>query len=58
MRMLYWMFSKGRWYKIRNNTIREGVRVTPIVEKKIGNKFRWFRHVERRHVDDAVRRVV
>ena len=37
--------------------ILERIRVTPIVEKMVENKFRWFRHVERRHVDFVVRRV-
>jgi len=35
----------------------ERVGVTPIVEKLIENKLRWFGHIERRLVDAVVRRV-
>jgi len=35
----------------------ERVGVTPIVEKLIENRLRWFRHVERRPIDVVVRRV-
>jgi len=31
--------------------------VTPIVEKLVENRLRWFGHVERRPVDAVVRRV-
>ena len=40
-----------------NDTIKEGVRVAPIVKKLIENKLRWFGHVERRHVDIVGRKV-
>jgi hypothetical protein len=33
------------------------VGVTPIVEKLIENRLRWFRYVERRSVDVIVRKV-
>jgi len=33
------------------------VGVAPIVEKLVGNRLRWFGHVERRLVDAVVRRV-
>jgi hypothetical protein len=42
---------------IRNDDIREKVVVAPIVEKMVETRFRWFGHVERRHVDSVVRRV-
>jgi len=35
----------------------ERVGVAPIVEKLVGNRLRWFVHVERRPVDVVVRRV-
>jgi hypothetical protein len=38
-------------------TSLERVGVTPIVEKLVENKLRWFVHVERRPVDAVVRRV-
>jgi hypothetical protein len=33
----------------------ERVGVSPIVEKMVKTRLRWFGHVERRHVDDVVR---
>ena len=36
---------------------RERVGVTPIVEKTVKTRLRWFGHVERRPVDSVVRRV-
>ena len=55
--MLCWMSGKTRQDRIRNDTIRERVRVAPIVEKLVENRLRWFGHVERRLVDAVVRRV-
>ena len=49
--------GKTRRDKIRDDTIRERVGVAPIVEKMIENRLKWFRHVERRHVDVVVRRI-
>lgn len=57
MRMLRWMCSKSKRDKIRNDNIRESVGVAPTVEKMVENRFRWFEHVEKRHVDYVVRRV-
>ncbi|KAH1227434.1 Myosin-11 [Glycine max] len=57
MRMLRWMCGKTRQDKIRNGAIRERVGVTPIVEKMVENRLRWFGHVERKPVDSVVRRV-
>ncbi|KAL5177917.1 hypothetical protein HKD37_08G023600 [Glycine soja] len=57
MRMLRWMCGKTRQDKIRNEAIRERVGIAPIVEKMVGNRLRWFGHVERRPVDSVVRRV-
>lgn len=45
------MCGKTTRNKIRNDNIRKGVGVTPIVEKMVENKSRWFGHVERRPVD-------
>ena len=57
MRMLHWMSGKTRHDRIRNVTIKERVRVAPIVEKLVENRLRWFGHVERRPVDAVVRKV-
>jgi len=42
---------------IRSDTIGERVRLTPIVKKLVENTHSWFGHVERRPVDNVVRRV-
>jgi len=55
--MLRWMSGKTRHDRIRNDSIRERVGVTPIVEKLVENRLRWYGHVERRPVDVVVRRV-
>jgi hypothetical protein len=49
--------TKTRQDRIRNDNIRESIGVTPIVEKMVETRLRWFRHVERRLVDYVVRRV-
>jgi len=41
----------------KNDHIREGIGVAPIVEKMVENRLRWFGHVERRPIDSVVRRV-
>lgn len=51
------MCGKIRQDKIRNINIRESDGITPIVEKMVKNRFRWFGHVERRLVDFVIRRV-
>jgi hypothetical protein len=56
MRMLHWMCGKSRQERIMND-IRERVGVAPIVENLVETQLRWFRYVERRHVDSAVRRI-
>jgi len=55
--MLHWMCGKTRCDKIRNDNIRERVGVSPVVEKMVENRIRWFGHGERRPVDYVVRRV-
>jgi len=55
--MLCRMIGKTRQDMIGNVTIRERVGIYPMVEKLVENRLRWFGHVERRPVDDVVRRV-
>jgi len=55
--MLHWMSDKTTQDRIRNDTIKERVGVTPKVEEMVENWLRWFGHVERRPVDVVVRRV-
>lgn len=57
MKLLRWMSSKTQLDKISKENIRESVRVSPIVEKMVKKRFRWFVHVERRSIDSIVRMV-
>ena len=56
MRMLRWMCSHIRKDKIRNEVIRNKVRVVPIEEKMRETRLRWFDHVRRIPVDAPVKR--
>jgi hypothetical protein len=51
------MCGKTRWYRIRNDEIKERVGVAPIVEMIFDSRLRWFEHVERMHVDYVVRKI-
>ena len=56
MRMLRWICGHSRMDKIRNEVIRERVRVAPIEEKMMENRLRWHGHITRRDQDAPVRR--
>lgn len=47
MRMLRWMCGWTKQNMIINDKIRENVGVTPIVEKIVETRLRWFGHVEK-----------
>ncbi|KAL6498008.1 hypothetical protein OROGR_028405 [Orobanche gracilis] len=55
MRMLRWMCGHTKKYRLRNEVIREKVRVASIEDKMMENRLRWFGHVRRRPVDAPVR---
>ncbi|PHT54321.1 Beta-galactosidase 17 [Capsicum baccatum] len=56
MRMLRWMCGMTRGDRVRNETIREKVGVTPMECKMREVRLRWFGHVKRRGMDAPVRR--
>lgn len=56
MRMLRWMCGFMRADRIKNEIIRERVRVAPIEDKIQKVRLRWFDHVMRRGTDSSVRR--
>ncbi|KAL6501581.1 hypothetical protein OROGR_026714 [Orobanche gracilis] len=57
MRMLRWMCGHTKKDRLRNEVIREKVRVASIEDKMMENRLRWFGHVRRRLVDALVRRL-
>ncbi|KAL6547085.1 hypothetical protein OROMI_022806 [Orobanche minor] len=57
MRMLRWMCGHTKKDRLRNEVIREKVRVASIEDKMMENRLRWFGHVRRRPVDAPVRRL-
>ena len=56
IRMLRWMCGLTRGDRVRNETIREKVGVTPVENKMREVRLRWFGHVMRRGMDAPVRR--
>ncbi|PVH47796.1 hypothetical protein PAHAL_4G154400 [Panicum hallii] len=55
MRMLRWFCGHTRKDRVRNEEIRDRVRVAPIEEKLIQHRLRWFGHVQRRPPEAPVR---
>jgi len=54
--MIRWMCEFTRLDKIRNEVIREKVRVAPIEEKLRETRFIWFGQVKRRGVNAPMQR--
>ncbi|AQK94598.1 Nuclear pore complex protein NUP205 [Zea mays] len=48
MRMLRWICGHTRRDRVRNDDIRERVGVTPIEEKLMQHRLRWFGYIQRR----------
>ncbi|KAL6532562.1 hypothetical protein OROHE_013984 [Orobanche hederae] len=57
MRMLRWMYGHTKKDRLRNEVIREKLRVASIEDKMMENRLRWFGHVRKRPVDAPVRRL-
>jgi len=55
MRIIRWMCGHMRVDRIRNEVIRDLVKVAPIKDKMRETRLRWFSHVKRRNVDDPLR---
>jgi len=56
MRMIRWMCGYTRIDRIRNEVIRDLVKVAPIEEKMRETRFHWFGHVKMGSADAPVRR--
>jgi cation diffusion facilitator CzcD-associated flavoprotein CzcO len=48
MRMLLWICGHKRKDRIRNNDIRDKLRVASIQEKLVQHHLRWFGHIQQR----------
>jgi hypothetical protein len=55
MRMLQWICGHTRRDQVRNDNIRERLGVTPVEEKLVQRRLRWFRHMQRRPVEAPIR---
>jgi hypothetical protein len=55
MRMLRWICGHTRKYQIRNDDIRDRLGVTPIEEKLVQHRLRWFGHIEQMPPEAPVR---
>jgi hypothetical protein len=58
MRMLRWICGHTIKNQIRNDDIRDKLRVAPIQEKLIQHRLRWFGHIQQRSPEAPVRNVI
>jgi hypothetical protein len=55
IRMLRWICGNTRSDWVRNDDIRERLRVAPVEEKLVQHRLRWFGHIQRRPAEAPVR---
>ena len=55
IRMLRWICGHTRRDRVQNDDIRDRLGVTPIEEKLVQHRLRWFGHVQRRPTEAPVR---
>jgi hypothetical protein len=53
--MLRWICGHTRRYHVCNDDIHERLGVTPVEEKLVQHRLRWFGHIQQRHVEVPVR---
>jgi hypothetical protein len=54
MRMLRWICGNTRRDQVRNDDIRERLGVSPVEEKLVQPRLRWFGHIQRRSAEAPV----
>jgi hypothetical protein len=52
--MLRWICGHIRRDRVRNDDIRERLRVAPIEEKLVQHCLRWFRHMQRKSTEAPI----
>jgi hypothetical protein len=52
--MLRWICGHTRRDRVRNDDIRERLGVTPVEEKLVHHRLRWFRHIQRRPAEARI----
>jgi hypothetical protein len=52
--MLRWICGHTKRDRVRNDDIRDRLRVAPIEEKLVQHRLRWFGHVQRRPLETPV----
>jgi hypothetical protein len=55
MRMLRWICDHTRRDRVQNDNIRERLVVTPVEEKFVQYRLRWFGHMQRRPAEASIR---
>jgi hypothetical protein len=55
MCMLRWICGHTRRDRVQNDDIRERLGVTPVEEKLVQHRLRWFGHIQRRPVESPIR---
>jgi hypothetical protein len=58
MRMLRWICDNTKRDRVRNDDIRERLGMSPVKEKLVQHRLRWFEHIQQRPVETPVRSVV
>jgi hypothetical protein len=55
MRMLRWICGHIRRYRVRNDDIHGRLGVTPVEEKLMQHRLRWFGHIQRMPAEAPIR---
>jgi hypothetical protein len=55
MRMLRWICGHTRRDQVQNDDICEKLGVTPVEEKLVQHRLRWFGHMQRRPTEAPIR---
>jgi hypothetical protein len=54
IRMLRWIYGNTRRDRVRNDDIHERLGMTPVEEKLVQHRLRWFEHIQRRPTEAPV----